>query len=159
MRDSTRPSSTRQTAWRIVAIGLVVAVVTTACAGGKGDAETSADDIRVTFDRDQCAYDGPSKVTPGQISVILDVEDQTDYEAYGLAVVTLDEDMTFEDLDAWSSVGQPPWAQLHGLLDDIPQGGRSETTIIVPQKPLYLVCFTADPITKVGVLGPVEAAD
>jgi hypothetical protein len=142
-----------------VAIGLLIAVVATACAGGKGDAETSADEIRVTFDRDQCAYDGPSRVTEGQISVILDVEDQTAYEEYGLAVVTLDEDKTFEDLDAWSPTGQPRWAQLHGLLEEVPQGGRSETTIIVPQKPLYVVCFTAYPITKVGVLGPVEVVD
>jgi hypothetical protein len=140
-------------------MGLVVAVVTTACAAAKGDAESSDNEIRVTFDGDQCACEGPSNFTSGEISVTLDVENQTDHDAYGLAVVTLDEDKTFEDLDAWSSTGQPPWAQLHGLLDEIRQGGRSETTIIVPQKPLYLVCFTADPITRVGVLGPVETAD
>jgi hypothetical protein len=112
--------------------------------------------ITVTFDGDECIYQGPDRVPAGSIPLILDVEDQRDHEAYGLAVVTLDEDKTFEDLDAWPSTGQPPWTQLHGLLDEIPRGSRVETTVIAFEGPLFLVCFTADPITKSGTLGPIE---
>jgi hypothetical protein len=159
MQKSASLSGMGETAWRIVAIGLVIAVVATACAGGKGETGTVADEITVTFDGDQCAYNGPASVPAGQITVILDVEDQKDYDGYGLAVVTLDEGKTFDDLDAWPSAGQPLWAQLHGLLDGIPQGSRSEMTVAAFEGPLFLVCFTATPITKTGVLGPVKVVD
>ncbi len=98
-----------ETAWRIVAIGLVIVVMATACVGGKGETGTVAGEITVPFDGDQCAYNGPARAPAGQITVILDVEDQTDYDEYGLAVVTLDEGKTFDDLDAWpSAVGSTP---------------------------------------------------
>ena len=112
--------------------------------------------IAVTFEGDECVYHGPDEFPAGRISVILDVEDQKDHEAYGLAVVTLDEGKTFEDLDAWPSTGRPLWAQLHGLLEGIPRGSRVETTVTAFEGPLFLVCFTADPVTKSGTLGPIE---
>jgi lysophospholipase L1-like esterase len=111
--------------------------------------------ITVTFDGDQCIYKGPDQVPAGRISVILDVKDQKDHEEYGLAVLTLDEGKTFEDLDAWSSTDRPPWSQLHGLLEEIPQGSRAETTVTAFEGPLFLVCFTAYPVTKSGTLGPI----
>jgi hypothetical protein len=100
--------------------------------------------------------EGPEKVPAGQISVILDVEDQKDHEAYGLAVLTLDEGKTYEDLDAWSSTNQPPWSQLYGLLEEIPQGSRAEMRVTAFERPLFVVCFTAYPITKSDTLGPIE---
>ena len=112
--------------------------------------------ITVTFDGDQCVYRGPDEVPAGRIAVILDVEDQKEHEEYGLAVVTLDEGKTFEDLDAWPSTDPPRWVQLHGLLEEIPQGSRAEMTVIAFEGPLFLVCFTAYPITKSGALGPIE---
>jgi hypothetical protein len=133
--------------------------MTAACAGGTGEAGTVADEITVTFDGDQCVYNGPGRVPAGQVTVILDVEDQKDYEEYGLAVVTLDDDKTFEDLDAWPSAAQPLWAQLLGLVDEVPQGSQAEMTVTALEKPLYLVCFTAYPIAKSGVLGPVDVVD
>jgi len=159
MQKSTSLSGIGETAWRSVTIGLVIAVMATSCAGGIGEAGTVADKITVTFDGDQCAYNGPAGVPAGQITVILDVEDQKDHDEYGLAVVTLDEGKTFDDLDAWPSTGQPPWAQLHGLLEEILQGSRSEMTVAAFEGPLFLVCFTAYPVTKTGVLGPVEVVD
>jgi hypothetical protein len=156
MQKSTSLRGLRETAWQIVAIGLIIAVMAAACADGKGEAGTVADEITVTFDGDQCSYNGSARVPARQITVILDVEDQKDYDEYGLAVVTLAEGKTFEDLDAWPSAGKPPWAQLHGLLDEVPQGSRSEMAVTAFEGPLFLVCFTAHPIAKTGVLGPVE---
>jgi lysophospholipase L1-like esterase len=112
--------------------------------------------ITVTFDGDECIYKGPDQVSAGRISVILDVEDQKDHEEYGLAVLTLDEGKTLEDLDAWSSTDRPLWSQLHGLLEEIPQGSRAETTVTAFEGPLFLVCFAAYPVTKSGTLGPIE---
>ncbi|MFC2036432.1 hypothetical protein ACFLYD_00470 [Chloroflexota bacterium] len=159
MKDSIGLSVVRGTAWQIVAIGLAVSQVTAACAGGAGESGTVADEITVTFDGDKCTYDGSGRVAAGQVTVILDVEDQKDYDEYGLAVLTLDEDKTLEDLDAWPSTDQPPWTQLLGLVDEIAQGSRDEMTIIALEKPLFLVCFTAYPVAKSGVLGPVDVVE
>ena len=112
--------------------------------------------VIVTFDGDECVYEGSDRVPAGRIHVILDVEDQKDHGYYGLAVVTLDEDKTFEDLDAWPSIDRPPWAQLHGLLEGVSQGRRAETTVTAFEGPLFVVCFTAYPITKSDTLGPIE---
>jgi hypothetical protein len=112
--------------------------------------------ITVIFNGHTCAYEGPDKVPAGRISVILDVEDQKEHGAYGLAVLTLVEGKTFEDLDAWPSTDQPPWTKLHGLLHDILQGRRAETTVIASEGPLFVVCFTGYPVTKRDTLGPIE---
>jgi lysophospholipase L1-like esterase len=112
--------------------------------------------ITVTFEGDECVYHDPDAFPAGRISVVLDVEDQKDHEEYGLAVLTLDEGKTYEDLDAWSSTDQPTWAQLHGILEEIPQGSRAEMTVTAFEGPLFLVCFTAYPVTKSGTLGPIE---
>jgi hypothetical protein len=156
MRKSTKLGNVRETAWRIVATGLGVALVATACAGRQGEAETVADEITVTFDGNRCVYNGPDGVPEGRFTVILDVEDQQKHDGYGVAVVTLDEGQTFEDPDAWPSTKPPKWVQIHGLLDRVPQGTRAETTVTAFEGPLFLVCFTGSPVTKSGTLGPVK---
>jgi hypothetical protein len=123
-----------------------------------GPAEANAV-IIVTFEGDECVYEGPEKVPAGRISFVLNVKDQKDYEEYGLAVLTLDEGKTFEDLDAWSSTDQPPWTHLHGLLEQIPQGSQAERTVTAFEGPLFVVCFSAYPITKVDTLGPIKVVD
>ena len=121
-------------------------------------AEATAPQIIITFDGDQCIYNGPDSVPADDITVVLDVEDQTAYEEYGVAVVTLQEGKTFEDLDAWSSTSPPSWATVHTTIDQVPQGNHAEATmhVIEPNEPLYFVCFTAYPIVKSGTLGPIE---
>lgn len=169
-------------AWRIVMAGVLLVMAATACGGAQATptaepamptaepvaptaepatpaVEPEPAKITVTFEGGQCIYIGPDEVPAGRITVVLDVEDQTEYEEYGLAVVTLDEGKTFEDLDAWPSTSQPSWAQVHGLLEEVPQGSRAEMTVIALEGPLFLVCFTAYPITKSGTLGPVQVVN
>lgn len=159
MRKSTRLNGIREALWRIVAIGIAIAVLATACTGGKEEATTVVGEITVTFDGDKCVYGGPDSVPEGRVTVILDVEDQTDHEQYGLAIVTLDEGRSFEDLDAWSSTGQPVWTRVLGLFEEIPQGSRVEKTVFADKGPLFVVCFTANPLTKAGVLGPIQVGE
>jgi hypothetical protein len=82
------------------------------------------------------------------------IENQN-HDKYGLAILTLDEAKTFEDLDAWPSVDKPSWAKLitfaEARLDSL-----SPVVADVTEGPIFLVCFTAYPEAKVGVLGPVK---
>ena len=128
----------------------------------KTDAAVQPQDVVliVTFDGSECAYEASGPVTPGhRFTVVLDLADQDDFEAYGLAAVLLDEGKTFEDLDAWASTNAPVWAHVIGLRDEVPAGSRAETTITTFEGPLYFVCFTAYPVTKSDVLGPIPVGE
>jgi hypothetical protein len=114
-------------------------------------------DMTITFHGNGCTYDGPEMVSVGQIVANWNIENQ-DHEKCGLAIVTLDEGKTFEDLDAWPSVDKPPWATLVSFAETGP-GGDSPAVADVTDGPIFLVCFTAYPEAKVGVLGPVEVVD
>ena len=114
-------------------------------------------EMTITFPENGCTYAGPEAVSAGQITVNWDIENQG-YEKCGLAIVTLDEGKTFKDLDAWPSVDKPPWAKLVTFAEARP-GGHSTAVASVTEGPIFLVCFTASPEAKVGVLGPVEVVD
>ena len=115
----------------------------------------TAPDMTVTFDGNECTYDGPETVPVGQITAKIENQSQ---KMFGLAIVTLDEGKTFEDLDAWPSVDKPPWAELI-IFAEAPERGHSIVAVDVTKGPIFLVCFTAYPEAKIGVLGPVEAGD
>ncbi|MCB9142529.1 MAG: nuclear transport factor 2 family protein [Anaerolineales bacterium] len=124
-------------------------------------AEPEQPAFTITFDGDQCAYDGPDTLPSGQrITTVLDVTDQNAYRSYGFAVVTLYGDKTMADLEAWPSTDQPPWTKLYSLTDDIPQGTRFEEDAWLVDGPVYLVCFTAtdQDVFKSDVVGPIEVA-
>jgi hypothetical protein len=112
--------------------------------------------MTVTFDGNECTY-GPETVSVGEIIVNWNIENQ-DHEKFGLTIVTLDEDKTFEDLDAWPSVDKPSWARLVVFAEARP-GSLSPVVADVTEGPIFLVCFTAYPEAKTGVLGPVEVGD
>ena len=118
----------------------------------------------ITFDGDQCAYNGPDTLPSGQrIKTVLDVTDQDAYENYGFAVVTLYGDKTMADLEAWPSSDQPPWTKLYSITfsDDVsPQSTRVEDDAWLVDGPVYLVCFTAtdQEVFKSDVIGPIEVA-
>lgn len=117
----------------------------------------AATGITVTFEGDQCVYHGPERVPAGQISLTLDVRDQSAHEKYWVIAYTLDEGKTIEDLRAWKSVGHSPlWVGFHGMLDEQPAGTMQETTIIVFEGPLFLACITEPPGYITDVLGPIE---
>jgi hypothetical protein len=121
-------------------------------------AESSAG-ITVTFEGDQCIYHGPERMPAGRIPIILDVTDQTAYEVYGVGAATLDEGKTLEDLAATpSTAGFPLWLHDHGYVGAA-QGTAQETTIVLFEGPLFLVCFvdsSSGEGSKVDALGPIE---
>jgi hypothetical protein len=116
--------------------------------------------ITVTFDGDECAYEGPDKVPAGQISVVLDVEDQTDHEEYGVQTLTMDEGHTLRELVSYQQeISFPLWAHDHGFTKAA-QGTSQEMTIVLFEGPLFVSCFTntADETQAeyTGILGPIE---
>ncbi len=110
-------------------------------------------DIVITFDGSKCVYNGPQAIRAGRITIDWVVEN-TDYDLYGLVIVTLDEGKTFDDLDQWPSTDPPPWLTIiNGW--DAHAGSRQQVTAQITRGPFYFVCFYAPPDTKYGTLGPV----
>ena len=107
-------------------------------------------DTKVHLRQSGDSFDGP-------IIVNWNIENQ-DREKFGLAIVTLDEGKTFENLDVWPSVDKPPWATLVAFAEACP-GSLSPMVADVTEGPIFLVCFTAYPEAKIGVLGPVGDGD
>jgi hypothetical protein len=114
--------------------------------------------ITVTFEGDKCAYHGPERVSAGQITVTLDVRDQSADIAYAVAVYTLDEGKTIEDLRAWTSATHSPlWGHFHGRVDAT-GGMAEEINVILLEGPFFLSCVTDPPDQVTDDLGPIEIA-
>lgn len=124
--------------------------------GEPGDGQVAADGI-VTSAGNSCSYDGARQVAAGPVTFTWVVE-KSDHDKFGLVVATLDSDKGFDDLDAWPSTDPPPWLQVVGFQEAAP-GSRSNLVVEVTEGPLYLVCFSAYPESKDGVLGPIEVAE
>ncbi len=121
------------------------------------EAEPAYHTFTVTFDGDQCALDGPDPWLSSQrTTIVLDVTDQDAYDEYGIVAVTLNEGKTMADLEAWPSTDPPLWISIHSIIDEVPQGRRVERDLRVAEGPVYFVCFTAYPIRKTDVAGPIE---
>ena len=112
--------------------------------------------MTVAIKADQCTYQGPEKIAAGDISIEWSVDKQ--HDKYGLAVVTLGEGKTFQDLDALVGDQQAQWIQPVGFWTLAP-GERQVVVAHVTRGPIYLVCFTADPIVKLKTLGPVPVGE
>jgi len=110
-------------------------------------------DITITFDKSKCTYNGPQSVPAGTITVDW-VAENTDHNAYGLVLVTLDEGKTFDDLDQWPSTDPPPWLTIVDAWDAT-AGSRQQVTTQITRGPFYFVCFYSPPDTKYGTLGPI----
>ena len=137
---------------RKLLIGLaIVVVLLSACGGGTTPDPTV---MTVTVEGGKCTYSGPTTVTAGTITVNWNIVGQN-HDKYGLAIVTLDEGKTFEDLDAWPSVGKPPWAELLAFREKSTEGHTTVETNVT-KGPFFMVCFTAYPEKKAEVLGPVD---
>lgn len=113
----------------------------------------AAADMTLTFSGGQCTYGGPQSVPAGKLTVDLVVEDK-DHDKFGLAMVTLNEGKTFEDLNQWPSADPPPWLTIINVWEILP-GSTKQVSVQVTNGPLYFVCFYAPPDTKYGTLGPV----
>jgi len=73
----------------------------------------------------------------------------------GLAVATIDDDKTIEDLEAWTSVDQPPWLQVVNFIE-AKSGRVTQSVTPFVDKPFFLVCFNDPPPMLIGVFGPIE---
>ena len=153
---------------------MVTLLLLAACAGAEPSATTvpateppvptetppppaeAATGITVTFEGEQCLYQGPEHLSAGEIPLTLDVRGQSARERYKVVAYTLDEGKTVEDLRGWASVGHSPlWARFHGMLDE-PPGALQNRTLILFEGPLFLACITDPPDTITEVLGPIE---
>lgn len=109
--------------------------------------------ITVTFEGDQCTYNGPKKIGVGQITIDWNIDKA--HDGFALVVATLDKGKTFSDLDAWPSTDQPPWLQVVAYAE-ANSGSQPTVTADVEEGPIYIVWFTAPPEKKMGTLGPIE---
>jgi hypothetical protein len=164
----TRCRGLGDSGWRIVAIGLLAAVMAAACGGAPAmpttepvmptsepaTPTTELVRITVTFEGDQCIYHGPERVPAGRMRIVLDVRDQTAYEEYGVGAATVDEGKTIEDLVAAPfDYHAPVWVHDQAFVEAAP-GTSQETPLVLFEGPLFLVCATSD--GKTNVLGPIE---
>jgi len=112
-------------------------------------------DMTVTFEGDQCTYDGPKKVPAGEITVTMDVKDQA-YEAYAVYILILDEGKTVDDLAAWPSTDKPTWARISGWSEAGRPGQSNILKATVEEGTIYMACFRRPPEAKIGAVGPIE---
>ncbi len=115
-----------------------------------------------TFHDDSCAYEGPTQIPLGKITVNLK-DDGRSYSYYAVFITTLDAGKTIDDLNRAPADPGPSWVQKMSLLGPL-EAGSSFTYItdltqgltVVEGGPIYLMCFTREPLTKIGVVGPIE---
>jgi pyrimidine-specific ribonucleoside hydrolase len=110
-------------------------------------------DMTVTFDGSKCTYDGPQSVPAGEVTVDWAVKNK-DHDKFGLAMVTLNEGKTFDDLDQWPSSDPPSWLTLINVWET-PPDSMIQVSARITNGPFYFVCFYSPPDTKYGALGPV----
>ncbi len=113
--------------------------------------------LTVVIQGGKCTLEGSKQVPAGLIGVNLIDKDPT--KDAGLAIVTLDAGKTFADVDAYPSTSPPSWMQVLGFNETTP-GNEILQTVVVEDKPVYLVCFDRPPdakAEKIGALGPIEA--
>jgi pyrimidine-specific ribonucleoside hydrolase len=119
-------------------------------------------DLTVVFRGDECLLDGlwqagnekPGDVVaafpPRLIHIDLIVEDLA-VDGAAIAIVSLDPDKTFHDLNAWPNMEKPSWAQLLDIRESS-NNQQSRISIKPKQGDFFIVCFHPD--RKIGTLGP-----
>ena len=114
--------------------------------------DLAASDMKVIIAGGTCTTDNPLALKAGEVTVILDVQDQ-DKSLYALLLFNLDEGKNFLDLMAATARAQPSWA--NDLLFETLESGKSDTyTFWIEQGPVYLVCFSKPPDIAIGNAGP-----
>ena len=128
---------------------------------------TSTPILTLTINENKCTFDGPKTIPNGEFTVRL-VNNQQNILETGYALITLENDKNLEDLNAWPSADQPPWAVLLVGVHEMTTGTHIYTydpTLFTQNAayhggPYYIVCFCTDPNTglrvKAGAFGPIE---
>ena len=123
---------------------------------GLPSATAAADVPTVTFTGSTCTYSGPEKVAAGNLSLNL-INSDKKMSGYTVAVLSLQEGKTVEDLRSWKSDDLPPWASLLSLLSIFP-GENSLKKLEVKPGPIFLACAVGPEGSEkvVWSLGPVD---
>lgn len=115
--------------------------------------------ITVTFEGDQCLWNGPKHLPTGHIQFALDVENQIFLRrSYGYEIYTVDESKTLKDLMAANfSPKEPNWAHKQVNFEEIEKGNYQEKSTLVSDGSIFLVCFVkdGDDVRKTNVIGPI----
>jgi hypothetical protein len=108
----------------------------------------------VTCSIDKITYQGPETIPAGLINITL-VGDIQGHGGTELVIATLDPGKTLKDLQDWSSIDQPPFAEWIGSVK-APADKPNTEMVFVTNGPIYLVCYYETPFTKLKAYGPVE---
>jgi len=137
--------------WMKLVLFLIILLLAAGCSQ-LGSPKTP-DKITITFTDTGCSLSGPQEVPAGIIE--MDWITTSDvHDIYGIAILTLDDGRTIEDLNKWKSLDEPPWADVVSFRD---AKGKTTTELFInldkEKESFYFVCFDPDQI--IGALGPV----
>ncbi len=110
--------------------------------------------LTVVYQSGKCTLEGSKQVPMGMVGVKL--INQGMEKDVRLAVFTVDEGKTMADIEATTGVEPPAWVQVLSYKDASP-GTEIIQTVLVKDKPLYLICHYLTPLERIGFLGPIEA--
>jgi hypothetical protein len=140
-------------------VGIVI-ILTLAIGCTATNTATPAGNITVTYSADkQCSVEGPNSLQYGENSVdmVSNIESQGNV---GLALVSLDAGKTIKDLQDWPAVVAPSWVTEVNFFEAPSDGATHTFSFDISSEsitgPLYFVCFSSLPATKIGALGPYE---
>jgi hypothetical protein len=108
--------------------------------------------ITITFGDKDCSISGPLSAPAGIVEMDWITTSQ-EHDMYAIAILTLDEGKTIEDLKKWKSFDEPGWSKVLSFRD-AEGNSTTELFINIDKGPFYFVCFNPEQI--IGALGPVE---
>ncbi len=116
--------------------------------------ETPATEINVTIADGTCTANGPMALQAGELTVNVDVQDQT-AEKYAVSLFTLDADKDMFDLMASTHRDGPPaWSRTVFLKELKANESQTYKNFIVNEGLLYMVCWSGPPDIPIGNAGP-----
>ncbi len=115
-----------------------------------------------------CRVEGASRLSAGEVTVTWEIRDPAP-AVHGLWLLSLDEGRGTQDLSEalgaeFIAVFPPSWARVQGEFFPAAPGTRSEKTLVLDARPLYLVCMAGEspintpqqPVKPYGILGPLR---
>jgi len=122
---------------------IIALIVLAAACGGAEDRS-----LEVTFDGENCTYDGPGNLTAGEVDIVF--HNQSTNAASGfMDFVRLDDDKTVQDVNdylASDAIGAPTWVTRVYLADFVPNESSTDQVTRTVQSGVHaFVCGTNSP--------------
>jgi hypothetical protein len=135
-------------------IGISALVLAAGCSqiAGEPTSVPTPEKTTITFGDKDCSLSGPLSVPAGIVEMDW-LTTSNEHDMYAIAILTLDEGKTIEDLKKWKSFDEPGWSKLLSFRD-AEANSTTELFINIDKGPFYFVCFNPEQI--IGALGPVE---